>query len=175
MFLSKKDLVISSFIAAAYLLLTIFLMNFALAKDTLLGGYPLAYKVNITFSLILGMWTSMTHQTIFLLILIAFLSGLNLTLLAQKISLLKYAKSLQFTVGGGTILGIAGAGCASCGLPFLSLLGVSSSFLPFKGEEFLYISLILLLVSVYLLFKSNAQLSCNVRPKGNGKIFTFSK
>lgn len=177
MSLSKRDLIISSFIAFLYLLLTVFLMNFALAKDILLNAYPLTYKVTISYNLILGMWTSMAHQTLFLLVLIAFLSGLNLTLLAQKISSLKYAKGLQFTVGGGTILGIAGAGCVSCGLPILSLLGLSASFLPFRGEEFLFIAAVLLSMSVYFLVKSNAQVSCdvNLSAKRHGKIATFSK
>lgn len=95
----------------------------------------------------------------------------------QKVSLLRHAKSLQFVTGGGTILGIAGAGCASCGLPVLSFLGLGGSFLPFGGEGFLYLSLALLLISVYLLLKSNAQLMCTPKlsSKHHEKIFTFSK
>lgn len=178
MSISRKDLAISIIIAIVYLLVTVFLMNFALAKDTLFGNYPLIYKWRISFDLITGMWTSMTHRTLFLLIIVVLLSGFNLKLVFQKASLLRHAKSLRFVSGGATLLGIAGAGCASCGLPILSLLGISVSFLPFRGEGFLFIATVLLTISVYFLLKSNAQaVSCdvNLNSKRHGKIFTFNR
>jgi len=76
--------------------------------------------------------------------------------LVRQIKLLRSVKNLHFVVGGNTLLGIAGSGCAACGLPVLSILGLSGSiiYLPFRGTELSYLAVILLSISFYLLLKS---------------------
>ena len=59
----------------------------------------------------------------------------------------------------GTVLGVLGVGCASCGSVILtSIFGISTSsalvgFLPLNGVEFGLIGLIFILISIYLLAK----------------------
>jgi hypothetical protein len=62
-------------------------------------------------------------------------------------------------VGGSSVLGIVGSGCAACGLPVLALLGLSGSvaYLPFQGTELSIISVVMLSISLYLMVKSNSQ------------------
>lgn len=131
-------------------------MDFTLVKDTILGVYPLTYKLNLLLALLSGMWTVMTHITLFILILNSFLTGAILVLLTQKAEALKKMGKLHVVAGGSSLLATVGSGCSACGLPILSLVGLSGAalYLPFKGNELLYISLFLLLGSFYLLVKS---------------------
>ncbi|EKD65347.1 MAG: hypothetical protein ACD_50C00115G0005 [uncultured bacterium] len=64
--------------------------------------------------------------------------------------------ALVALVGGNTLLGIAGSGCAACGLPVFSILGLSGSILalPFHGLELSYLAVVLLSISFYLLLRS---------------------
>ena len=144
-------------------------MNFFLVKDSLLGNYPIFYKVKILFSLLLGMWTSMTLPSLLVLFIIALLTGANITLILKKISTLKKFGKLQLVVGGNTLLGVIGSGCATCGLPVISLLNLSGSliFLPYHGAELSYLSFILLSISLYMLIKSRNQ-SCTINYEKHG-------
>lgn len=134
-------------------------MNVRILRNTLGGDYDVTYKLKLLFSLLRGMWTAMSGPGLIVLFLVAFLTGANLTLLFGKVSLLKNNKNLRLVVGGNSLLGIVGSGCAACGLPILSLLGLSGSvmYLPFHGAEISYISLVLLAISFYLLVKKTNQ------------------
>lgn len=138
-------------------------MNSSLASDTLVGSYGIGYKFQILVSLVQGMWTSMSPNGLIILFLIAILTATNLTLLFEKIMVLKKFDKLQIVVGGNSLLGVVGSGCVACGLPVLSLLGLSSSliYLPYRGVELSYLSLALLSVSLYMLIKGRNQ-SCAV-------------
>lgn len=146
-------------IAGLYLLLITSLMNGSLVVDTLVGGYGLGYILRILLSLIQGMWTSMSPSALALLILIAVLTGANLSLLFEKIRVLRKFDKLQVVVGGNSLLGIVGSGCVACGLPVLSLLGQGGSliYLPYRGAEISYLSLILLSISLLMVIKSRNQ------------------
>ena len=138
-------------------------MNSSLARDTLVGGYGLDYKITVLISLLQGMWTAMSGSGVIMLFLIALLTGANLTLLFSKVRLLKNNKKLRLVVGGNSLLGIVGSGCAACGLPILSLLGLGGSviYLPYRGAELSYVSLVLLSVSLYFLLK-NLNQACSL-------------
>jgi len=153
-------------ISSLYLLLVTLLMNSSLARDTFLGSYGIGYKIQILLSLIQGMWTSMTLLGLVILFLIAVLTGANLTLLFEKIRVLKKFDKLQVVVGGNSLLGMVGSGCVACGLPILSLLGLGSSltYLPYRGVELSYLSLVLLSISLYMLIRTRNQ-SCAVNYK----------
>ena len=158
----RKILISSSFIiptiviASIYILFTTYLMNSRLVIETLMGSFSIVYKASLMFSLLGGMWTAMNWNALIVLFLAAILTGANLTLLFKQLKVIKQAKNLHFVVGGNTLLGVAGAGCAACGLPVLSLLGLSGSiiYLPFRGAEISYLALVLLSISFYLLLKS---------------------
>lgn len=143
-------------IASAYVIFATYFMNANLVSNTIFGSFAIDYKLNILLALLQGMWTAMSGSGLILLFLTAILTGANLTLLARQIKLLRMAQNLHLVVGGNTLLGIVGSGCAACGLPVLSILGFSGSivYLPFRGTEISYLAVILLSISFYLLLKS---------------------
>lgn len=155
-------------ISSIYLVITTFLMNGGLVKDTILGAYSLQYKINLLFALLQGMWTAMNGTGLLVLALTAILTGANLTLLWQRIRQIRSFNNLHFVVGGNSLLGIVGSGCAACGLPVLSLLGLSGSiiYLPFRGAELSYLAVLLLSISFFLLLRSSLeQQSCMIPVK----------
>jgi hypothetical protein len=153
----------AAFVSILYLILITLLVNSGLTKDTLVGNYGLDYKVRILVSLIQGMWTSMSPFGFLTLLIVALLTGANFVLLFEKITVIKRFDKLQFVVGGNSLLGIVGGGCIACGLPVISLLGFSGSlmYLPYRGAELPYVSILLLSISFYMLIKSRNQL-CTV-------------
>lgn len=157
-------LITASAISIIYLITVTFLMNSSLVIATVLGDFGLEYKLKILTSLLLSMWSSMTVTGFVLLILTAILTGLNISLLAKKLKDLKKQGSLELAVGGSTIIAIVSSGCASCGLPVMALLGLSGSvaYLPFRGMELSYLSVILLSWSLYLLVRQNKIDTCNI-------------
>ncbi len=160
-------IIASTLIATAYLVIITFLMNSNLLITTLVGNYDIDYKFKIFASLFLGMWNSMSGTGFALLIVTAILTGINLSLLGKKLKNLKKEGNLKLVVGGSTLIGIVGSGCASCGLPILALLGLSGSiaYLPFRGMELSYLSVILLLFSLYQLIKANNKNECEIVKK----------
>lgn len=167
----KPNFIFSSIlISSIYLIVIIFLMNGGLVRDTILGAYSLQYKINLLLALLQGMWTSMNGAGLLVLILTAILTGVNLTLLWQRISHMKSFDNIHFVVGGNSILGIVGSGCAACGLPVLALLGLSGSviYLPFRGAELSYLAVVLLSISLFLLIRNSPeQQSCVIPVKRN--------
>lgn len=155
-FLSRRFLIPALLIGVIYLITVVYLMNFRLVVNTVIGDYSFVYKLNLLIALLEGMWTVMTHTALFILILNSLLTGANLVLLGQKVKSLQMAGKLHIVAGGSSLLAIAGNGCAACGLPILSLLGLGGTtvFLPFKGAELPYVSLFILLGSFILLLRS---------------------
>jgi len=156
---SKRFIIPTMVITFLYIIVITYSMNVRILRDTLFGDYDTLYKLRLLFSLLQGMWTAMSGSGLVMLFLIALLTGANLTLLFSKIKMLKNSKRLRLVVGGNSLFGIVGSGCAACGLPILSLLGLGGSvmYLPLRGVELSYISFILLSVSLYLLLKNSNQ------------------
>lgn len=157
--ISKQFLFPTIIIATIYMILVVYLMNFRLVVDTTVGTYPLTYKIRLLTALLEGMWTAMTRSGLLLLIGTALLTGANLTLIMRKVRELRSVGKLHITVGGGSMLGVIGGGCATCGLPVLSLLGLSGSvmYLPFQGKELSILAILLLSMSFYLMTKGVKQ------------------
>lgn len=157
-------IIASTTISIVYLIIVTFLMNSSLMVTTVLGNFGIEYKFKIFVSLLLSMWSSMTVVGFVLLILTAILTGLNISLLVKVLKGLRKQGNLKLVVGGSTFIGIVGSGCASCGLPALALLGLGGSvaYLPLKGMELSYLSVILLSISFYLLVKQNNINKCNI-------------
>lgn len=156
---SKKIIVPTLVIAVLYVMATIYLMNAGLVKDAIFGAHSLSYKWNLLIALLAGMWTAMSRLSLVLLIIIAALTGLNLTLTVQRLRTLRSSGKIHLAVGGSSLLGIVGSGCASCGLPILALVGLSGAmvYLPFRGIELSIIAIALLGSSLYFLLKSRAR------------------
>lgn len=106
---SKKIIILSASIAVFYVIATIYLMNASLV------------------TLLTGMWTAMSRLSLFLLVAVAILTGANLTLIVQRLKVIRASGKMSFVVGGNSFLGIVGSGCASCGLPILAFLGLSGA------------------------------------------------
>lgn len=164
--LTQKFLVPTLLIAVIYSIAVTYAMNGSLIIDTVIGEFSLQYKISLLLALLQGMWTSMSGIGIVILLLTAFLTGANLTLLWQHVRTIKSFKNLHVVVGGNSLFGLIGSGCAVCGLPILSLLGLSGSilYLPFRGAELSYLAVILLFISFFLLTRSNFQKQLCVVP-----------
>ena len=166
-----KGVIISAFIIAiVYIILVVYLMNLRFVEDTLFGNYPLHYKWTIMWALLEGLNTSMTKIALAILILTSLFTGINLTIVTVRLKSIKGNGKLHFMVGGSSIVGIVGSGCAMCGLPILVLLGLSGSlaYLPFQGQEISVVGLILLLIAFYSLVTSySKELACNINPQTN--------
>lgn len=155
----KKLFIPTIIIAALYVIVTVYLMNAGLVKDTVFESYSLSYKWNLLVALLAGMWTAMSKISLFLLMTVAVLTGANLTLVVQRLQAIRASGKMSFVVGGSSLLGIVGSGCASCGLPILAFLGLGGAitYLPFRGIELSVIAIVLLIVSFYFLLKNQSQ------------------
>lgn len=157
--LSKNIITPAILIAVLYVMATIYLMNAGLVKDTIFGAHSLSYKWNLLVALLAGMWTAMSQLSLMLLMIVATLTGLNLTLTVQRLRTLRSSGKIHLAVGGSSLLGIVGSGCASCGLPILALMGLSGAmvYLPFRGIELSIIAIALLGSSLYFLLESRSK------------------
>lgn len=163
---SSKFIIPVLLIASAYIILVIYLTNTQLVVDTVIGSFPFSYKVNLLVALLEGMWTAMTPIGLSVLVITALLTGANLTLITKRISALRSSSNLHFVVGGSSLLGVISSGCASCGLSIISLLGLTGSlvYLPLRGEELSYLSVVLLTVSLYFILRGyKTDQSCNIK------------
>lgn len=119
--------------------------------------FSLSLKLQVLTSAIKNLPEGSAITTIFL----ALLLGLNIAVITfyfrNKVSAFKARASAASFMGA--LVGILGLGCAACGsfiimtlIPFLGL-GTLFALLPFHGQEFGVLGIILLLVSLYLTLK----------------------
>lgn len=173
----SKQFFISTFlIAFLYLLLATYIMNFTLILNTIIGQYPFFYKAKLLFVLLGGMWTAMTHTGLVILFVTSLLTGANLSLIGSRIIKMKTLKNVHYVASSGSLLGIISSGCAACGLPIISLLGLSGSiiYLPLRGMELSYLAVILLAISLYLLIRTNIKVkTCAIDTQSTSVIGTL--
>jgi hypothetical protein len=120
-------------------------------------------KITFLFSLYGSVFSSHTLYSATVAVVIAVLSGVNVSLLVYYIRRAQKAstgmKRTSVTSLGGLIVGILGVGCAACGsvvvTALLALFGVGGLLflLPFGGAEFGVLAIILLLTANYYLLK----------------------
>jgi hypothetical protein len=96
---------------------------------------------------------------------ISTLFGIYLALIVFRHDLIKDDKNAKAVASGlgGTIAGLAASACPTCGAPLLALFGAPLGLmaLPFQGLEIKVLSVLLLLLSVYLLTQSiEKKLNC---------------
>lgn len=153
----RKYLLLSAVIAFLYISLTVELLNYRFALGTVFGDYTLLFKANVFIKLLEGIFTALSKSDAILLVVTGLLVGFNISLLfatAKKVQ----GQKLKVFVGGGSILGLASTGCASCGFSVLSVvgLGTSLSFLPFGSNTLYIFSIGALLLSIYYMTKKLA-------------------
>lgn len=106
--------------------------------------------------------TNFNPLSAILLVLISILFGLNISFTVYY-----FKRRIAFQKAGGMsilgmLAGVVGVGCASCGSVILStFLGVGATatftgILPFGGQEFSVLAIIILLVSLYITGKKIA-------------------
>lgn len=91
-------------------------------------------------------------------LIISALFGIYISLFIFRRDLIKDSKNVKPIISGigGTITGVIAAACPSCGAPILAFFGAPLALmaLPFQGLEIKVLSILLLLLSVYLLTES---------------------
>lgn len=85
-----------------------------------------------------------------MIFLIGLIFGVNFVMVVEKVKFLRKGHNLKITLGAG-IISVAAAGCASCGLSLVSVVGLGSALavLPFRGFELYIASIVILLLSLY--------------------------
>ena len=115
-----------------------------------------AYKSISIFSEMNGL--EFTIFSLLLSLVIAILFGIYLGLLIFRQDIIKDKKNPKHFLSGtgGTAAGIIGAGCPSCGAPLFAFFGAPMALLalPFRGLEIKILSILLILLSIYLLAQS---------------------
>lgn len=143
-------------IAGLYIVILGFFMSSDLVHEAFVGGFTWGEKLSLLSVAILGMWSLMPPLSNIMIVLLAFLTGVTVTLTIARVRRMHSFNKQYWIASSGAILGIIGSGCAACSLPVLSLLGLagSTAFLPFGGEEILWVALVLQIVSLYFLLKT---------------------
>ncbi len=154
------------------LLFIIWLPNLGfILRRLFLSDLSFSDRIDFFLSTLGALQTNFTFASrIFSLLVILFFS-VNLTMF---IFYLQEAWSFQRETSSsllGAILGLVGVGCASCGSVILSsVFGFTIAagiltFLPFKGLEFSFVSLIFLGISIlWLAKKINKGIACKWQP-----------
>jgi len=162
---NKKLILIALPIAIFYALLTLYIFNFRLLMQTWFGAYSLGYKISLMGVLLEGFKTLFSPLDLILLTLTSLLVGVNTMIAFSTIQRIKKQGNLALSVGGVSIIGLATAGCSTCGLTLFSVFGISSalSFLPFHGIELHLLTVILLLFSLsYMLKQLHEEIYCKL-------------
>ncbi len=149
-------------VTAFYVVMTAYFMNTSLVHDAIFGDHSWEYTQSILLALLFGIGTAMSGVGITLLFTVALLTGANVALLVERIRSARVSGKMRAAVGGSSLLGIIGGGCASCGLPVLALPGISGAiaYLPFQGMELSIVAIILLAVSLFSLLKNRSEEAC---------------
>jgi len=126
-------------------------------------------KTNLLTALLGSLQTNFTTLSRNLTVVSAVLTGIQLSLLVYY---LRRSARIQTEMGvsmAGIVTSLFGVGCASCGSVLLtSLLGFGSAttligILPFRGQEFGFIGIgILLLAIIYTMKKINEPFVCKM-------------
>jgi hypothetical protein len=153
--LNRQFFIATFGVAVVYLLLNVYFTNYSLINQSYFGPHDLRYKFQISLALLEGLFTAMSGWSLVVLVAMSFLTGANMVLVYRNLRLNLAKQRVHMVFGLSSLLGTAGSGCASCGLPLLGLLGISGSVghLPFKGAEVSLIALGLLLFSFVVLLK----------------------
>lgn len=146
--------------ALALFLFSIWLPNLSFVGE-IIGSqfFTIGQKVSILFSSLGAFETNLRPFGRIALVATSLLFGLNVSLFSFYI---KQRARIEKEAGmslGGIVLGMLGVGCASCGSFILtSILGASATiaflgFLPFRGQEFAVLGIVILGLSVVLIAK----------------------
>lgn len=152
--LSFKSLLLVVTLALFFIMISLVIINIPTISSIILNDYPIIVKLNIISLIILGSFSATSRLDLFMVSIMGILFGLNMTLLINKYNALKRRGNLRIMAGTG-IISVFAAGCASCGLSFASIIGISAviALLPFGGIELYILAIGILLISLYFNLK----------------------
>lgn len=160
---TKKVFCGATAVALLYIVTSVYAVNKTIMLTTLTGAFPLSYKTNLLLNLFVNSWAMYQPIEAVLLVLIAILMGINVALMGKLFGSMRGKNGLKMSFGGSTVFAIVSAGCPSCGISVLSLVGISSPLLPFQGVPLQLISITLLCGSIgYTLFKLTRPAACAI-------------
>ncbi len=117
-----------------------------------------------------------TYFTLLSFVVISVLFGIYLSVFIYRFKLIKLMRekkgtSISFIGYLGLIAGVFGAGCPTCGSVIFALVGapLALMYLPFRGLELRLLSIVILLISIYLLTKSLYKCGACKKLEGEGK------
>jgi hypothetical protein len=164
-------------IAAAVLVFAILLPNVSFLRHTVTADFftPIQ-KTRILVSSLGAINTNFTPLSRATTIVISILTSMNITMFVYYIRRRADSRLAGGTGILGTLAGLVGVGCASCGSVLLtSFFGLGATagfigFLPLRGAEFGLLGIALLLLSIHALVrKFSRSMICTVdnNPKNN--------
>ncbi len=114
------------------------------------NDYLFFTKANVLWLIFIGSFSAISSIDIVLVTIMGVLFGINMTLLINKYNALKRRGNLRIMFGTG-LISVFAVGCASCGLSFASLIGISAviAILPFGGIELYILAILILLISLF--------------------------
>ena len=158
-----RYIAIAAPITFAVLAFAVWLPNWRLLHTVFLTSHDVAFTdaTKVAFGLFGSLGTNFTTVSLTYTILIAILFGMNIAMLVFYVRKRKASLQGKGAVAGvgGLVAGIFGIGCAACGTFLLSailaLVGAGGivALLPFGGEEFGILGVLLLLYSIYWVAK----------------------
>lgn len=150
-------------IAMLMVAISTYALNLPLIKSTLAAPWAINAKAALLAKLLGGVLTNNTVPALALLLLTSVLAGLNIAAAAY---LWKNARSFSLKQQGastaGVSTGILAAGCASCGISVLAMLGLGAglAILPFKGLELSLLSVGLLTATLFWMANAKTRKLC---------------
>lgn len=145
------------------LIFSIWIPNLGLLGEVITSSdFSLFGKINFLWNSLGAFTTNFTPGTAIITMIVSLLFGSNV---AVTVYYFKKRIALQKTSGvsvAGMLAGLIGIGCASCGSVILAtFLGVGSAtvvtgLLPFGGQEFAILGILLLLGAIYITAKKIA-------------------
>lgn len=157
---SPQYLLIALFFASIVFATAVWLPNLGLIQNIVTSSaISMADKATFLWGSLGAIKTNFTPLAASLTIIISILMGLNIGVMVYYF---KRRVAFQKASGGsviGLLLSFIGIGCASCGSVVLSsIIGIGATasfvgFLPFEGQEFSLLSIIILLGTLYITAK----------------------
>ncbi|OIO81422.1 hypothetical protein AUJ84_01110 [Candidatus Pacearchaeota archaeon CG1_02_32_132] len=100
--------------------------------------------------------TAFVTTSVFSIVLLSILTGILLMMILYKYNLYNSVEGKGFFGFIGAGIGAFGVGCPTCGAFLFGLIGMplALTYLPFRGLELQFVSIIILGISIYLTGKS---------------------
>lgn len=168
-FAYSSYIALASALAIFTFLIAVWLPNSGLLVEVFsMSSAPLETKLKLALSLLGGFRTNFSLLSAGYTIMIAALFGINVTMTIYFVKHIRSGLARRDIAAGssGIISGALGIGCAACGSFILSMLGTAGALaiLPLRGGEFGIVSVILLIISLFLISKKiAAPVTCTIK------------